>query len=135
MSESKQTGIGLVGADTSLLVDFFQGDIGAVTFMRHHAGMLRISELVIYEFLCGNLTTKQQNIFFSGIQSFATVSCNREAVICASELFRSAKKNGTTVGHQDCLIAGSYLAHGVTFIATRNHKHFSSLPQIRTLSY
>jgi predicted nucleic acid-binding protein len=135
MHEKTSTRTGIVGADTSFLIDFFRGDAGAVQFMRSHSRLLRVSELVIYEFLCGNLSLREQKLFFDAMQSFTTVEFNREAAILASELYRKGKQAGTSLGHQDSMIAGSYLAHGVNKIVTRNAEHFSRLKEIEVISY
>lgn len=135
MSEKISTKIGIVGADTTFLIDFFKGEEPAVDFMRAHARVLRVSELVIYEFLCGNLSPSDQALFFEAIQSFTTVPFNREAAIHASELYRKGKRSGKTVNHQDCMIAGSYLAHGISHIVTRNKHHFNDMKRVTVLTY
>ena len=135
MSEKTSTKIGIVGADTTFLIDFFKGEVLAVEFMRKYARVLRVSELVIYEFLCGNLSSKDQALFFDAIQSFTTVIFNREAAIHASELYRKGKSSGRTINHQDCMVAGSYLAHGISYIVTRNKQHFRNMKEITVLGY
>jgi len=126
---------GLIGANTTLLIDFFKGEEHAVKFMREHSTVLVISELVIYEFLCGNLTQKEEHIFLGAMQSFPSVTVDREVATAASKLFRNGKKKGKPVGHQDALIAGSYLAAGVTEIVTRNVQHFSNIPDVKIHTY
>ncbi len=135
MPERKSTGIGTVGADTTFLIDFFKGVPEAVGFMRANARHLRVSELVVYEFLCGNLSPDQQKRFFDAMQSFPSLGFGREAAVIAGRLYRNAWEKGLVVGHQDSMIAGSYLSGGVQMIVTRNVKHFSSLEEIETISY
>jgi len=135
MSEKKSTRTGTIGADTSFLIDFFKGNEDAISFMRKNAKLLRVSELVIYEFLCGNLKKSEQEIFFDAMQSFTSVNFNREAAVLASEFFRNAKKKGKTIGHQDCMISGSYLASGIRIIVTKNTEHFKHLNEISVVSY
>ena len=135
MSGKISTKIGIVGADTTFLIDFFKGEEPAVEFMRKYARVLRVSELVIYEFLCGNLSSDDQALFFDAIQSFSAVAFNREAAVHASELYRKGKSSGKTINHQDCMIAGSYLAHGVSHIVTRNKQHFHNMKGINVLDY
>jgi predicted nucleic acid-binding protein len=124
MREKRLTKIGTIGADTSFLIDFFKGDVAAVEFMRQHVRLLRVSELVIYEFLCGNLSERDEKIFIDAVQFFTALEFNREAAILGSQMYRKGKEEGKTVGHQDCMIAGSYLSHGVHKIVTRNTGHF-----------
>ena len=135
MSGKKSTKIGTIGADTTFLIDFLKGEPPAVEFMRKYAKMIRLSELVIYEFLCGNLNESQQKIFLEAIQSFITVNFNREAALSASQFFREGIKKGIMPGHQDCMIAGSYNAAGIFTIVTRNAKHFSKLEGINVVQY
>ncbi len=135
MSEKKSTSIGTIGADTTFLIDFFKGEPKASEFMRRNARMLRVSELSIYEFLCGNLTDSQQQRFLEAIQSFSTTVFNREAAILGSQYFRCSKRSGSMVGHRDCMIAGSYKAFGINTIVTRNPKHFSGLPDLNVIQY
>jgi predicted nucleic acid-binding protein len=126
---------GTVGVDTSFLIDFFRGDADAIAFMKAHSGLLRVSEIVIYEFLCGNLSDRERKLFLEAMQSFPGIVLSREAVFAASNLFRLQKKKGRAVGHQDCLIAGSYLTAGISSIVTRNEKHFASFSGLAVLSY
>jgi tRNA(fMet)-specific endonuclease VapC len=126
---------GQIGADTSLLIDFFKGKENAVDFVRKNAGVLVVAELVVYEFLCGNFTDKEQNVFLGAMQSFPTSNTDRNAVLLASRIFRSAKRSGTPVGHQDALIAASYLAVGIRQIATKNTKHFRNISELKVLEY
>lgn len=135
MSEKASTRIGTIGADTSFLIDFFNGEKDAIIFMGAHAKLIRVSELVIYEFLCGNLDSKEEEIFFNAMQSFTAVPFNREAAILGSRLYRTGKKEGKSVGHQDCMIAGSYLAHGVKRIVTRNTVHFAKMKDVDIQGY
>ncbi len=135
MSEKKSTKTGMIGADTIFLIDFFKGDAEAVKFMRKNSGLLRISEMVIYEFLCGNLNNKEIELFFEAVQSFSTIVFNREAAVISSNLFRKAKKSGKTTGHADCMIAGSYLAHGIQKIVSRNIDPFKSINEIEVVDY
>ncbi|MFH1917283.1 MAG: PIN domain-containing protein [Nanoarchaeota archaeon] len=135
MSGKTSTRIGTIGIDTAFLIDFFNGEKSAILFMGKHAKLLRVSELVIYEFLCGNLTGREQEVFMQAIQSFPAVPFQREAAIRGSRIFRTSKKEGKSIGHQDCMIAGSYLANGIERIVTRNAGHFSKMREIELMRY
>ena len=126
---------GTIGIDTSFLIDYFKGESSAIEFMREHSGLLRVSELVMFEFLCGRLTERQKVFFLQAMQSFPHVGFDAEAAICASDMYRKGKKNGKTVNQPDCLVAGSYLANGVTSIVTKNSKDFEKIADIDVLSY
>jgi len=121
---------GPIGADTSFLIDFFNGEEDAVSFMGRNAKRLHVSELVIFEFLCGNLNSKEIVTFLGAMKSFPTVPFERDAATIASTLFRHGKKEGKSVSHADCLIAGSYLSAGIKEIATKNIRHFKDMKGI-----
>ncbi|MFH1409599.1 MAG: type II toxin-antitoxin system VapC family toxin [Nanoarchaeota archaeon] len=120
MQGKQSTKTGTIGIDTSFLIDFLQGDPVATELMHKYVRLLRVSELVVYEFLCGNLSEKHQELFLDAIQSFQSLPFNRESAVIGSHLYRGGKKKGNTFGHQDCMIAGSYLSHGVSRIITRD---------------
>lgn len=118
---------GRIGADTTLLIDFFRGEKNAIRFMEQHAPYLIVSELVVYEFLCGKLSPRDRSRFLQAMQSFPSAPVDREAVVAASKVYREGRKKGKPIGHQDALIAGSYKACGIEKIATRNAKHFPGM--------
>lgn len=124
---------GRIGADTSFLIEFFKGAEPAVAFMEKNAKRLVVSELVIHEFLCGNLTKNETLTFLGAMKSFPSVEFNRDAALISSVLFRDGKNKGRTTSHADCLIAGSYRAAGVTEIVTLNVKHFTGMQGVVTI--
>lgn len=126
---------GTIGIDTSFLIDFFKGDASAMEFMRTHSGLLRVSEIVVFEFLCGGLSQRQKSFFLQAMQSFPRVDFNAEAAIAASDVYRGAKRKGKAISQPDCQVAGCYLAHGVTSIVTRNVRDFEKITEINVLSY
>jgi predicted nucleic acid-binding protein len=135
MPERPSTKTGTLGADTTFLIDFFKGEERAVAFMRAHARVLRVSELVIYEFLCGRLSARDEALFFDAMASFPSLEFNREAALLASEIFRGGQASGRTPGHRDTMIAGTYLAHGVRKIVTRDVAAFQNMSGIEVESY
>lgn len=126
--------IGKIGIDTSFLIDYFKGESNAIAFMENNSSSLVISELVIYEFLCGNLTQKEEKVFLEAVELFLEAPLSRQATQIASQNIENVK-NGKSIGHQDCLIAGSYLASGVNAIVTANKKHFEHIKNITVLEY
>lgn len=135
MSEKKLTETGIIGADTTFLVDFFSGEPKAAKFMRDNARLIKVSTLIIYEFLCGNLNEAEKKIFFDAMQSFTTAGFSIESAVIAGNLYRNVKKAGKTTGHQDCMIAGSYMSSGIKKIVTRNTEHFKNLKGVEVISY
>ena len=124
----------MIGADTSFLIDFLKGEPHAVTWMRENQEYLCLNELVVYEFCCGRLTSRQLDQFLAFALQFPVFSLDRNASMKASELFRGAKMKGRSIAHPDALIAGTYLANNISRIITRNEKHFEHLP-LQTIKY
>ncbi|MBI4153238.1 type II toxin-antitoxin system VapC family toxin [Candidatus Woesearchaeota archaeon] len=124
----------MIGADTSFLVDFLKGEQHAVDWMTKNADVLCLSENVVYELLCGNLTESQNDQFLAFISQFPVFSFNRNAAIKSSKMYREMKQKGKTIAHPDAMIAGTYLANSVNRIVTRNLKHFENLP-IHVVTY
>lgn len=124
----------MIGADATFLIDFLRGEAKAVEWMAKNYDVLCLSENVVYEFLCGNLTESEIDRFFAFVSQFPVFSFNRNAAIKSSMMYREMKQKGKTVAHPDAMIAGTYLANSVNRIVTRNRKHFENLP-IRVMTY
>ncbi|HLC74262.1 MAG TPA: type II toxin-antitoxin system VapC family toxin [Candidatus Nanoarchaeia archaeon] len=123
----------MIGADTTFLIDFFKGESHAVEWMKQNQEFLCLCEPVVYEFLCGNLTEHQQDVFLAFISQFPVFSFNRQAALRSSQLYRGVKRKGQAVAHPDAIIAGTYAANEVATIVTRNNKHFENV--IGTIEY
>jgi predicted nucleic acid-binding protein len=127
--------VGSVGADSCFLIDFLKGKEFAVTLMKENAKRLYVSELVIHEFLCGNLKKEFEETFLNAIEAFSNIDFDRSAAVESSRIFREGKKKGKTIPREDCMIAGNYLANGIKKIITRNGKHFKNIKELEVISY
>lgn len=123
----------MIGVDTSILVDFFQGKENIVNWFSENKDMIYVSELVVYEFLCGNLTSLQKEQFLGFISQIPTLKFDRNSTIKSSEIFRNCKKNGREIHHPDAMIAGNYLANNINKIVTNNIKHFQNIEEIKII--
>lgn len=125
----------MIGLDTSFLIDFFKGEKSAVDWMLKNKDFICVSELVVYEFLCGNLNASQEQIFLGFVSQIPSLKFGRNASIESSKLFRSSKKSGQEIPHPDAMIAGSYLANNVDSIVTKNIKHSSGIKGLKIIGY
>lgn len=125
----------MIGADTSFLIDFLGGEKNAVEWMDKHKMTLHLCENVVYEFLCGNLTEEEKETFLGFTSQFPVFSFNRSAALKSAEIHRKAKDKGNQVPHPDAMIAGTYAAHQVDKIVTRNPDHFKNIAAVKTVRY
>lgn len=124
-----------IGIDTCLMIDFFNGDESAVKFVSSHEQDLVICEFSIFEFLCGRLTKKQEQVFLNGVDCLMHIPFSRQATLVASRVFREGKNSGKSMSAEDALIAGSYLSEGITRIATQNKQHFRGIQGLEIIDY
>ncbi|KXA91201.1 hypothetical protein AKJ57_02095 [candidate division MSBL1 archaeon SCGC-AAA259A05] len=58
----------MIGADTSFLIDFLNGEEESVEWMEEHKNILYLCENVVYEFLCGNLLVGERKRDIPGVR-------------------------------------------------------------------
>ena len=97
MLENKQTKIGI---DTSFLIDFLKGNKAAVLLMQKYQNNVVISNLVIYEFLCGNLSIEQLKKFYQFISNFWLLDNDLATCITASSIYKKCRENGNIVCYE-----------------------------------
>jgi predicted nucleic acid-binding protein len=125
----------MAGVDTSFLIDFLAGDPAAVALYKRQQERLCVSDIVVYEFLCGNITEEQEQRFLALLDQCVLASFERNEAITSARLFRQLRKQGKTRSSGDLAIAGSYLANHVGTILTRNVKDFESIPGLTVVGY
>ncbi|MFB6283381.1 MAG: type II toxin-antitoxin system VapC family toxin [Halobacteria archaeon] len=125
----------MIGADTSFLIDFFNGDEEAITLMDKHKDVLYLCENVVYEFLCGNLTRDERKTFLGFVNQFPVFGFDRESSLAAAELHRKSRKEGRQVPHPDGMIAGTYIAHGIGELITGNPGQFREIKDLEVITY
>lgn len=125
----------MIGADTSFLIDFLNGEEESVEWMEEHKNILYLCENVVYEFLCGNLSEKEKETFLGFVSQFPVLRFDRDAALKAAEIFRKGKEEGQSVPHPDAMISGTYAAHGIEKIVTRNPTHFEKIDTITVAEY
>jgi predicted nucleic acid-binding protein len=125
----------MIGVDTSLLIDFFDGDEDAVEWVESNKDLIFLSENVVYEFLCGDMSDEEVRTFLGFISHFEVLPFDRDASLKASKIYRAQKEKGKPVPHPDTMIAGCYLGHEIEKIATRNAEDFRKIDEVEVENY
>ncbi len=92
-----------------------------------------VHDLVIYEFLCGNLSPRQAEAFEEQIKLLPIISLNPKAIRKAARIYREQRAKGRTIGSFDAIISAGYKTEGINQIVTRNVRHYENL--IKTREY
>ena len=122
-----------VGIDTSTLIDASKGILQAAQALRGRK--TAIAELVVCEFLQGNLTPQEEERFLRQIHPLPAHEFTRKAARIAAHEHRKAIRKGKTYPAMDLAIAASYLAAGITTIITRNPKDFEGIEGLSVETY
>ncbi len=123
----------MIALDTSFLIDHFRGEEGTRALLEQEDALC-ICEPVVFEFLCGNLSGREEGLFLRFASQLQTVTFERRGAREAARIFRAGKRKGKPVGSFDALIAGTLLAAGVKRIATRDAA-FDSIPGLKAVRY
>ena len=125
----------MAGLDTSFLIDLVVGRPEAIALYKEQKEPLFVSELVVFEFLCGNISPRVEDDFFAAVSECTFVTIEREEVLLAARIFRELKRRGETRPLLDTAIAASYLANNISTIITGNAKDFEGIPGLKIESY
>lgn len=124
----------MAGVDTSFLIDSFRGG-KAAALLSAQKTRLYVSEWVVYEFLAGNISSKEEERFFAFLDECTVFPFDRAASMRSAAILRILKKQGKHRSLPDVSIAGTYLANGVSTILTGNKKDFEDIQGLNVLSY
>jgi tRNA(fMet)-specific endonuclease VapC len=120
--------VGLVVADTDLMIDFLSGvDPGRALVKQLLLDQrLAVTALTAFE-LCegaadGDPLTEPDHLLFR-----RTIPLNIQAAIASARIARTLGERGRSIGVKDTLIAGTCLVFGLP-LATRNRRHFERVP-------
>ncbi|MBI4438315.1 type II toxin-antitoxin system VapC family toxin [Candidatus Woesearchaeota archaeon] len=132
----------MICLDSCFLVDFFRGDISAVSKLRDVARNESIGTTAINaaEFLLGMYSAR--NIrrehairafdFFDGIE---VLDLDMISIIKSCGLKEGLMKKGKVINQNDLLIAGIMLKNGCNMIITRDTKDFDKIQGIKAVTY
>jgi predicted nucleic acid-binding protein len=123
----------MIGVDTCFLIDILRKDdiLGDILIPDDD---LVICSLVYFEFLLG-CTDKEAKIFEEMIQPFIKIDATFESMKIAAQNYKQLKTQGLVISQADCVIAATYLNHGITQILTRNRKHFERIEGLQIINY
>jgi len=122
----------VLGVDSSFLIDVERGDMKAIKLLeRLKTNSFRTVDSCAFELLT-NSPNKQKTLdMLHHLEPFST---NMQAMMFASEIKIFLQTQGSPIGSVDCLIAGTFLAHNVTRVISRD-KHFLKIPGLSIISY
>jgi tRNA(fMet)-specific endonuclease VapC len=121
---------GSVAVDTDLLIDFLRGKGPGVHVVRALLAQqrLRLTAVTGFELRVGaDFLDRQQHIM--RIFRSRTLTLDLRSALQAGEIAAQLRRAGQPIGFADCLQAGICLRHQIP-LATRNHKHFSRVPDL-----
>jgi len=130
----------MIGFDTCAIIDLIKNNEKIKEIVESTNHPFATSALVFSELIrTSPILTKKGEEEYNVYESFCsnttelpfTQACAKKALFIHAQL----KKQGKEIPKEDCLIAASYLAHGVTLLLTQNVKHFENIPGLTVLSY
>lgn len=121
-------------ADTSILIDFFQGNPD-VEFLRTSVeeDLLRLPTIVIFEILSGVKNENHLARRKSLVDACGHLPLTREVAEKAAEIFSYLREKGITIDIQDILIGATALTYSLP-VVTRNVKHFRQIKGLNILA-
>jgi predicted nucleic acid-binding protein len=120
--------------DSSFLIDLLRGDERAVeTAKSLDDEPVSISSIVRFEVFQG-LSVNHRKRLERDFASLATIAFDADQADIAASIADRLYRKGEPIDPQDAMIAAAAIATGKTLL-TRNEKHFSRIPQLRTETY
>ena len=96
---------------------------------------INVYELVVGTELKNEKKSEELQKILSMLSRIKVFPIDRKSSIKAGSISGNLRKKGNIIGDNDCLVAGTALANGVTTIVTRNKKHFERITEIKVMSY
>jgi len=130
----------MIGIDTSALIDLLKGDPDIVSLLGKIRESPASTQISYFELMLGINPEdprhfKEERYIDEIFQNMLKLQIDDTSCKQASKIFWSLKKKGKEIESSDCLIAGIFMANGITKIITRNKKHFANIPGITVISY
>ncbi|MHB8568397.1 MAG: PIN domain-containing protein [Nitrososphaerales archaeon] len=128
-------------ADTSFLIDLMRNDPKALEKAKEleDSGVaILVGALSVFELYVGvSLSRKSQEekLKITGaLSALAQLPLDHQSAASGGEIYGQKSKKGSNMDPGDAMLAGISKAHGET-ILTRNLKHFSGIPGLKTKTY
>jgi len=130
----------MICLDSSCIIDFLKGKKEAVKVVEKYKEEIATTDINSFEVFFGIYSSKHvkedeeklASLFFETIE---TLSMKRDWSKKAAKLLGDLIKRGKTIEQNDCLIASIMIKNGCDTIITKNTKHFSVIPGIKTVKY
>lgn len=121
--------------DTDVLSYFFRDVKEVVIYLEKYLikfGQLNISIISYYEVLSGLYfkdANKQLNLFRKFANENNIITLNKEIVDISAKVFSNLRSRGLSIGHNDCLIAGTAIYLNMPLV-TNNISHFNRIQNL-----
>ena len=130
----------MIGLDTSAIIDIFRGDESIKKLLGNIKEPLIAAQMSYLELMFGldpgNLKhTLEERYYDEFFESVITFRLDNQSCKKASQLSWRLKKEGKTIDQFECVIAGIFLAHGVSSLISKNAKHFESIHGLKVIGY
>ena len=125
----------MILVDTDLWIDFFAGSdpgASAVEGLLHQRRAV-LSVITIFELFCGVAKKRQAEQLEELVRLVPSLELTVEASRQAGRYYLGLRKDGSLIGNQDLLLAGTASEYQLP-ILTRNRRHFERIADLEVLS-
>jgi tRNA(fMet)-specific endonuclease VapC len=125
----------LILADTDVLIDYLRGRDPAAERVAAELERNALHTTVVtrFELLSGARTVRELDLVLKLLAVVPALPLDAEAADRAAEMRRGLEASGEAIGMADSLIAGIVAIHrGI--LLTRNHRHFSRIPDLNLVA-
>jgi len=125
----------VIVADTDVLIDFLRGrDPGAERIAAEiERNSLFTTVVTQFELLSGARTARELDLVRTLLIVVPALPLDSEAAQHAARIRRDLEGRGEAIGMADSLIAGIVATYHGAFL-TRNHRHFSRVPDLEVIA-
>jgi len=130
----------MICIDSDCIIDFLKGKKEAVDIIEKNKDEILTTEINLFEIYFGifnksNINEKEKKLadeFFDSLNKLPfSNNCGKKS----AEILTSLIKRGKTIQQNDALISAILIENKVGSIITRNLKHFSSMKELKAISY
>ena len=130
----------MICIDSDCIIDFLKGKKEAVDIIEKNKDEILTTEINLFEIYFGifnksDINEKEKKLadeFFDSLNKLPfSNNCGKKS----AEILTSLIKRGKTIQQNDALISAILIENKVGSIITRNLKHFSSMKELKAISY
>ncbi len=125
----------MILVDSDLWIDFFSdADPGARAVERLlDERRAALSVISVFELACGAQRREQIEQIETLVSAIEPIVLTRDAARRAGDYYLQLRRQGLLIGNQDLMLAATASELDIA-ILTRNHRHFSRIPDLEVLS-